>query len=139
MCGGVRFVSNNKEIKTYFPNPQAQLPILLKDYSVTLQPWGRREQQQGRLPLGGWARHESILAGKWDYTNPKPVKIAVEAFMEKDNNKVSHWFNVESGTYIQGLLARLDDECRIYVVTIEPDFKVIHSRYPRIVENRIFD
>jgi len=59
--------------------------------------------------------------------------------MEKDNNKQSHWFEVKPGTYIQGLIARLDDESRVYVVTIEPDFKAIHGRWPQIVENNLFD
>ncbi len=135
MCGGVRFTSNGKDIKVYFPNPQAQLPILLKNQDIVLQPWGRRETQPGRLPLGGWARHDSILAGKGDYTHPKSVKIAVEAFMEKNKNKQSYWFDMESGTYIQGLIATLDDESQVYVVTIKPDFKAIHDRWPRIVGN----
>lgn len=134
MCGGVRFSTKGKETKVYFPNPQAQLPILLKNMDVVLTPWGRREQQAGKLPLGGWARHDSILAGKWDYANPRPVKIVVDAFMDKDKYKVSHWFTMEPGTYIQGLIARLNNECRVYVVTIEPDFKTIHDRWPRIIK-----
>jgi hypothetical protein len=49
----------------------------MKDGNISLLPWGRRKEQEGNLPLGGWARLDSINA----------VKIAVEAFMEK-----SHWF-----------------------------------------------
>jgi hypothetical protein len=88
MRGGVSYTNNGKQVKVYFPNPRDHLPILLKDSSVTLQPWGRREQQPGKLPLGGWARHDSILTGKWGYTH-QASKIAVEVFMEKDNNKQS--------------------------------------------------
>ncbi len=139
MCGGVRYTSNGKDVKVYYPDPQAKLPIVLKNQDIILQFWGRRGQQPGRLPLGGWARHDSILAGKWDYTHPKPVKIAVESFMEKDRNKKSHWFDLQTGTYIQGLIARFDDECRVYVVTIKPDFKAIHDRWPRIVGIKMFD
>jgi hypothetical protein len=139
VCGGVSYAINRKEVKIYFPNPQAQLPILLKNRDVVLHTWGRREQQAGRLPLGGWARHDSILAGKWDYTNPKAVKIAVEAFMEKDKDKQSHWFKMKPDTYIQGLMARFDDEYRVYVVTIKPNSKAIHDRCPRIIGANLFD
>jgi len=134
MCIGVSYsVESKKEIKVYFPNPQAQLPILLKDSAITYLPWGRRKQQSGKLPLGGWARHDSILAGKWDYTNPKPVKLKVLAFAEKDSQKQTHWFDIESESYIQGLVAHFDNEYRVYVVTVQPNFKAIHDRWPRII------
>lgn len=87
MCGGVRYTINNETVRVYFPNPQAQLPILMKDGNISLLPWGRRKEQEGKLPLGGWARLDSINAGKWEYVQPTPVKIAVDAFMEKDHNK----------------------------------------------------
>jgi len=42
---------------------------------------------------------------------------------------------MESGTFIQGLYAKKNDEARIYVVTVEPDplKRQIHDRWPRIV------
>ena len=43
---------------------------------------------------GGWARLDSIKAGKWEYCHPKPVLIPVQSFMEKDLDKKSHWFAV---------------------------------------------
>ena len=86
MCGGVRYTIKKQTVRVYFPNPQAQLPILMKDGNISLLPWGRRKEQEGNLPLGGWARLDSINAGKWEYVHPIPVKIAVDAFMEK-----SHW------------------------------------------------
>ena len=52
--------------KGYFPSPQAALPVRLKSGGHVLLPWGRREGEAGALPIGGWARHESILVGKWD-------------------------------------------------------------------------
>lgn len=58
-------------------------------------------------------------------------------FIEKDHNKDSHWFNLEEGQFIQGLVAHYNDEQQIYVVTVEPDplTKHIHDRWPRIIYN----
>ncbi len=137
MCGGVRYTIKEEILRVFFPNPYARLPVAMRDGNVSLLPWGRRKDQQGNLPLGGWARLESIDAGKWDYLQPRPVKIVIDAFMEKDHNKNSNWFNMESGTFIQGLYASRGDEARIYVVTVEPDLlkRQIHDRWPRIVSD----
>ncbi|MEJ2213389.1 MAG: hypothetical protein P8Y20_04830 [Gammaproteobacteria bacterium] len=134
MCGGVSYKENEKQVKVYFPVPNASLPVLNKDKSLNKMTWGRRREEKGALPLGGWARHESILKGVWEKYQPIPVKIAVDAFMEKDNQKTSHWFDLAEGEYIQGLVANSGDEQRVYVVTVEPDDKSIHDRWPRIVE-----
>ena len=110
----------------------------MRDGNISLYPWGRRKEQEGNLPLGDWARLDSINAGKWAYVNPTPVKIIVDGFMEKDHNKDSHWFNLEEGQFIQGLVAYYNDEERIYVVTVEPDpltKQMIHDRWPRIIYN----
>lgn len=87
MCGGIRYPIKKETLKVYFPNPYAQLPILMKDGNVSLLPWGRRKEQEGNLPLGGWARLDSINAGKWEYVHPSPVKIAVDALWRKTTIK----------------------------------------------------
>ena len=133
MCGGVSYISNGKVIKTYFPIPLAQLPILKRDQSNDMLIWGRRREEKGDFPLGGWARHESIQSGVWDKYQPQPVKIPVDSFMEKDKDRVSHWFDLEDGQFIQGLVAHLGHDSRVYVVTVEPEDKSIHERFPRIV------
>jgi len=136
MCGGVQFKHEGKTFKVYFPDPQAVLPVRLKSGSHELLPWGRREGEAGVLPVGGWARHESILAGKWDRFFPKPVRLDLEAFMEKDNQGKSHWYPVIAPNAMQALVARWDDEQRVYVVTITPtlpDQAAVHSRWPRFV------
>jgi len=136
MCGGVQYQYKGETVKTYFPNPNAELPILMKNQSIELIRWGRRKEQQGYLPQGGWARHESILQGIWDKYQPVPVKIQVNVFMEKDQDKVSHWFNLEEGQFIQGLLAHWDDECRVYVVTVSPPMEhPVHDRWPRLISS----
>jgi len=135
MCGGVKFKHNNKEITVYFPNPKTVLPIRLKSGEHSLIKWSRRKEEQGALPPGGWARHESVSKGVWDKYFPKPVLITVDRFMEKNKKGKSHWYPLTGSTYIQGLIASDKDEQRVYVVTLESDDKheEIHDRWPRIV------
>jgi hypothetical protein len=134
MCGGVLYNYKNKAIKTFFPNPKAKLPILQKTGGVILLTWGRRKNEIGDLPIGGWARLESIKTGKWDKYHPKPVKIPLTQFMEKDLEGTSHWFELVTGQVLQGLLATHNQEQRVYVVTIVPQHeKAIHDRWPKII------
>ena len=132
MCGGVIFQFQGKLIKTYFPNPHSELPVLQADDSVELFAWGRRKQQAGNLPLGGWARQESLAQGRWDQWFPKPVPVMINEFMEKDERRNSHWFSITSGKYIQGIIARYNAETRLYIVTIQPPADAIHHRWPLI-------
>lgn len=136
MCGGVYFKSGDTILRMYFPNPKAVLPVQQKDGSIILLPWGRRQSQPGNLPIGGWARLDSIYGGRWDKFFPKPLKIPVLSFMEKDVEGQSHWYDLNKGQYLQGLLASDNNERRIYVVTIEPEMEDanIHSRWPRVVQ-----
>jgi len=57
--------------------------------------------------------------------------------MEKDFEGNPHWYDLNKGQYLQGLLARDNNEQRIYVVTIEPEVEdaAIHSRWPRVVQS----
>ncbi len=136
MCGGVRFHVDGDELKVYFPNPKAVLPVRQKDGSHLLVPWGRRESQPGFMPRGGWARLDSIRAGKWSQYTPIPVKIDVQAFMEKDMNNESQWYDLKDGEFIQGLIATLGNERRLYVVT-ELNEQSTHKsqRWPRVISN----
>ena len=138
MCGGAYFQHQNEFMRMYFPNPKAVLPVLRQDGEVDLVQWGRRKEQDGELPATGWARLDSIHAGKWDRFFPQPVLLPVLAFMEKDTNKVSHWYVLQKGQYIQGMIARSKDssEKRLYVVTVvpTPDDAVVHNRWPRVVQ-----
>ena len=121
-------------MKIYFPNPKGCLPVRKKNGQYELIAWGRRKTQIGELPVGGWARLESIEKGVWDKWMPKPVKIIVQRFMEKDMEGQSHWFELMPGQHIQGLLAHSKNETRIYVVTVIPELPdAIHDRWPRIM------
>jgi hypothetical protein len=135
VCGGASYKADGQEIRTWFPNPKARLPVATKSGVPALVGWGRRESQSGQLPLGGWARLDSINAGKWKRFHPQPVKILVDAFMEKDDSGNSHWFTLPEKSFIQGLMAEKDEEHRLYVVTIDapPEMEKIHKRWPRVM------
>ncbi len=134
MCGGVYYTHNEQDVRVYFPNPKAMLPVRQKTGEVMLLPWGRRQDQKGALPLGGWARLDSIYAGRWDRWFPKSVKLPIKSFMEKDIEGHSHWFDLTQGQWIQGLVARDGSEQRVYVVTITPEMSdAVHERWPRMV------
>ena len=134
MCDGVYYAANGQDIRVYFPNPAAQLPAKTRGGGTGLLAWGRRHEQAGSLPLGGWARLDGIYAGRWDRWFPVPVKIPVRSFLEKDLEGRSHWYDLTRGQWIQGLVARDRHERRIYVVTIEPELaEAIHPRWPRIM------
>lgn len=134
MCGGVLFTYKGHEVRVFFPEPKAVLPVRTKSGGVVLMTWGRRKENQGRLPPGGWARLDSIRAGRWDKYFPIPVKLPVTRFMEKDRHGRSNWYLVTGGRCIQGLVARDADERRVYVVTVEPGLEgAEHDRWPRIL------
>lgn len=134
MCGGVYYTYNNQDIRVYFPNPKAVLPVKTHSGIIEILPWGRRKDQNGLLPLGGWARLDSIYTGRWDRWFPIPVKIPVKSFMEKDIEGHGHWYDLTRGQWIQGLIARNRYEQRVYVVTISPEMAdASHERWPRIM------
>jgi hypothetical protein len=134
MCGGVLYQYKGQDVRTFFPNPRATLPVKTRGGEIQLLPWGRRQNQIGKLPLGGWARLDSVYAGRWDRWFPKPVKLQIAGFMEKDIEGHSHWYELTRGQWIQGLVAHVQHEQRIYVVTIEPEREdAVHERWPRIL------
>jgi len=54
--------------------------------------------------------------------------------MERDIEGESHWFTLNSGQWVQGLVARNGAEQRVYVVTITPQMpEAVHERWPRII------
>jgi len=113
----------------------ALLPVLNKQGRIVQLPWGRRENQHGHLPLGGWARLESIKTGQWDYYFPKPVKLPLLKFMENDYKGKNNWFDLVAGQYLQGLVATENDEQRVYVVTVTASRldMAVYDHWPRVI------
>lgn len=126
MCGGVEFEWHNEKVRTFFPNPNAKLPVIRKDGELELVSWGRRNDENTPdaegFPVNGWARYETFLnpESSWRKFRHKEVKIAVPLFMEKDENGKSHWFRLEKNEYIRGLLLIINGRWRVYVLTTEP-------------------
>jgi hypothetical protein len=142
MCGGVevsgRYTKTGEQLKIYFPNPRAALPVQGAKDEVVWVPWGRRREQAGKGPAGGWARLSSIQEGKWEKYGPTRVRIPAQKFMEKDEAKVSHWFDLEPGQAIEGLLIGEGEQQRVYVITTEtPEEQVlVHDRWPLLSASR---
>jgi hypothetical protein len=138
MPDGVMYNYDGEVRTVYFANPQAVLAVKLVDGQIKLVPWGRRKTQNGCLPMGGWARLPMIYQGKWNAHMPKPVRLPILKFMEKDFEGNTHWYDITAGFWIQGLLARESDEVRVYIVTIAPELHTTcHDRWPRIITNAV--
>jgi hypothetical protein len=134
MCRGVYYIINHQECRIEFSNPKACLPVKKKQGGTILLPWGRRRQQVGQLPLGGWARLDAIYSGHWDRWRPLPVKLDIRQFMERNIEEKCCWFDVTPGKWIQGLVAHWKHERRVYVVTITPELvDAMYLRWPRII------
>ena len=94
MCGGIQY----QDQKIYFPQLNAKLPVRLRHSGVTWIVWGKRKVEgPGRFPNGGWARIDSIKAGKWKPWHPRPVMIPAGSFMEKDHDEKFHWITLALG------------------------------------------
>ena len=122
-------------IRVLFPYPEARLPVLRKDGSTDLVAWGRRRDQAGQLPQGGWARLDSVKAGRWDRWFPKSVKIPAFAFMEKGPDGCNEWYDLPKHKLLHGLLAHEPGaELRVYLITIDvPRETSAHGRWPHVL------
>lgn len=136
MCGGVQiskqYTEKGQTLRIYFPNPKAALPVRI-DGSVEWIPWGRRREQPGKGPAGGWARTDSIIEGKWEKYQPTEAVVPVEAFMEKDAERVSHWFQAETEEIeLQALVIGEGDNRKVYIITSQPpeQYAWVHDRWP---------
>jgi hypothetical protein len=94
MPAGVMYYYQSEIRTIYFSDSTSVLPIKLLNGEIKLLVWGRHKNQAGELPLGGWARLESIYQGQWDIYSPKPVKLPIIKFMEKDFEGITHWYEV---------------------------------------------
>lgn len=145
MCGGLEFKRKKpveglgllepeeELIKVFFPNPKAAL-LVDPDTDLWL-PWGRRKEQPGDWPEGGWARAESLAKAYWTKWEPEPVWIHPARWMEKDPARRSHWFELGPGEGIRCLRLHGAPGTPLYVVTEAStgDFKAeIHDRIPVI-------
>lgn len=138
MSQAVNYLYQHQPYEIRFKDPKAKLPLRLRDGSIGLHVWGRRQNEAGNLPLGGWASLNDIRQKGWDKYFPKPVKLDLQGFMEYDFENNPHWFRLTKGQYVQGLLARYDQESRVYIVTIAVTTDNIFHRWPRILSEVMY-
>ena len=52
--------------------------------------------------------------------------------MEKDEAKVSHWFDLQDGQVIEGLMIGDSEQQRVYVITTDAPHELawVHDRWP---------
>jgi hypothetical protein len=141
MPEAVIFEYQNTLYTVYFAKPNAKLPVKTKGGEIKLVAWGRRENENSEMPLGGWARLTTLQNErdkKWSMYLPKSLQLPILKFMEKDFEGRACWYEITKGKSIQGLLARQENEYRIYIVTIDPeDLMNSHYRWPHIITNEI--
>ena len=135
MCHRAHYLHDGREHRVAFAEAAARLPVRTRGGGTRLVAWGRRRQQEGTLPLGGWARLEAVTAGRWDRWFPRPVRIPLQGFTELDVEGREHVYELVRGQCVQGLLAcdagRL---LRVYIITVEPEIEdAIHARWPRVI------
>lgn len=137
MPEAVMYLFEGKTYTLSFKSPKAVLPVRAKNGEIKVVTWGRREKENSEMPLGGWARLTDIKNEKtksWNMYLPKSVQIPILKFMEKDFEGNQCWYEVTKGKCLQGLLARLDKEYRVYIVTIDPeDLTCCHYRWPNVI------
>lgn len=141
MCGGVEALEAEK---IYFPNPKAALPVLLDGSGqIDWIQWGRRKEESGDGPPGGWARLSTMQSGGWAKYRPRRGLAMVQRFMEKDGhpgerNRQSYWFDLPEGYALECLVIEDRGVMRVYVVTTEPptEYAWIHDRWPLSVDIR---
>lgn len=144
MCGGVEAREAEKTWRIYFPNPKVTFPVLDESGQLDWISRGRRREELGTGPQGGWARSSTIAACGWDKYRPRRGYGLVQRFMEKEGSpgekrkRPSHWFDVPAGQALDCLIIGEGDQRRVYVVTTEPpeEFSWIHDRWPVLVQPR---
>lgn len=96
------------EIRCAFWDRHPLLPVREGEH-IRFYDWGNRDGKLD-LPKTGWARWESLQAGKWNHLKPQFVRIPASKGCDK---KV--WFDVHQD--IQGVLVEWRGEKRVYLVT----------------------
>lgn len=141
MCGGVEARDAEKAYKVYFPSPKAAFPVMLEGgEALGWVTWGRRHEEPGQGPQGGWARLETVERGGWEKYRPLRAFGLVQRYMEKGQpdekgKKQSHWFDMPEGYALDCLVLGEGEQRRVYVVTSTPpeEYSWIHDRWPMTV------
>ncbi|QNM96405.1 hypothetical protein [Chitinimonas koreensis] len=100
-----------------FRSAGARLPIRSRQGAVSWLPWGlTRQENHVAFPHGAWLDLSVVESPDLYALMPRPVVIAARRFMLTGQDKVEHWFDVEEGQVMRGVLLTWHDEARVYVV-----------------------
>ena len=128
-----------------FESQTPQPAIRLTSGAVAFYPWGTRgptyyagDNTPGwaiKFPVGGWAPLDGIRAGEWQRFEPRPVRILVTRFLQVGAFQVPRYFALLRGEFVQGLLATLSNDTRVYVVTVPEPAEYADEQWywPRIL------
>ena len=97
-------------LENYFWSERPVIPAKIEG-KTKLFDWGNRDKK-APFPVTGWAKKESVDAGRWNYLNPSKVTIPINKGYEK---KVC--FDMPEGT--EGLLLEKEGDRRVYMITEE--------------------
>jgi hypothetical protein len=102
---------------------------------------GRRKEEPGEGPPGGWARISTVQTGGWAKYRPLRGLAMVHRFMQKgghpgDKNRQSHWFDVPEGYALGCLVLGEGAQRRVYIVTTDApaEYAWINDRWPLLEE-----
>ncbi|MDW3716586.1 hypothetical protein [Pseudomonas sp. 2023EL-01195] len=142
MCDGVEAREADRTWKIDFTSQDAAIPVLFEEGGqVEWISWGRREDQLGNGPAGGWADLAAIRAGGWAQYQPRRAFGLVRRFRKEEDhmgeeNRSSYWFDIPQGQALECLVIGEGEERRVYVVTTAPpeEYTCIHDRWPVLAE-----
>lgn len=122
----VRALKKKGGAECFFWDKRPVLPVVC-DGRVKLKDWGNRDKKL-YLPITGWAKKESVDAGRWEKYKPKLVDIPAKRGFEK-----GVWFDFKDAK-TSGLLVGKKDAERVYIITKKADneYRKItgHDRMP---------
>ncbi|MFU4560195.1 hypothetical protein ACM712_18800 [Pseudomonas paraeruginosa] len=127
--------ADRRAAEDLFPEPESRLASAWqrwrRGYVGAMGPKAGTSRQRacGRLGAAQLNRSWSVGEVRSD-TRQHPGS----AFMEKDDGKVSHWFDIESDQVIDGLVIGESEQQRVYVITTDApaDQAWVHDRWPLI-------
>jgi hypothetical protein len=151
MCVAVQFVVEGKTRTAHSGVLGASLPVLTRSGQVRWVEWGAPAMQQiassespghiMKLPVGNWVDLAALRNGDWVRYRPRPVRIVAIAFgvyLEPRGSPgfpLERWIPLGPGEYLQGALAKVYAEQRVYVVTVPPpaEYERAQPCWPRII------
>ena len=128
MCEAIEFYLDGRRFEVSYGEVQSELPVRERRGRIAFYRWGALGAQYvaadnrpgwgAKFPETGWAPLLEVRDNAWYKVEPRPVKILASRFMILDRWGLDRWFPLDVGQFIQGLLATLGPDRRVYVVTV---------------------